>query len=233
MKNNYEIHQVPHGYSFILGFYGRCEDGSECLPYDMKLSEFRNAIDSVFQVDGNQSGTTFGWYKESLVGDNLNHFETLNCGHLYYFVVKPGTSKVTIPNLYITNNSANDNYDFDDTGRITNDCDYVPPTPTPKPNCCDGFSNSIITMGTQVGTENLNGIKSFGFEFGGMLCYDNLEITNLPSRYNFKNEDGSLMGYITTTGNFTNNLVNYTSRDGTCYHATIETTNGFNILVKG
>ena len=108
MENNYTIHQVPHGYSFILGFYGRCSADTECELYDINQPEFRKIVDSVYQVDGKQSGTTFSWYKESLVNSGVNHFESLECGHSYYFVIKPGTSSLAIKNLYITNNSSSD-----------------------------------------------------------------------------------------------------------------------------
>ena len=238
MESNHIIYQVPHGHSFILGFYGRCDnDGNECVDYDMTLRDFRDVVDSVYQVDGQQSGTTFGWYKESLVGNGLNHFNTLKCGHLYYFVIKPGTSKIVVPHLYITNNSADKLYSFDSLGRITKNCENLPPkntpTPTPVERCCDGMNNSVITLGNQVGTETLNGLKTFGFEFGGIFCYDNLLETGLPSRYNFKTSDSKIIGYITTTGNFVNKKVVYNSTDGTCYNGYAELDTEFNILEKG
>lgn len=233
MKQNFEIHQVPHGYSFILGFYGRCEDGTECDSYDINQPPFRRVVDSVYQVSGQQSGTTFAWYKSDLVETSLNHFDKLECGHLYYFVVKPGDQSVEVPHLYITNNSSSQLYEFDDTGRVTSDCKYVPPTPTPEPDCCGEFSNSLVTLGTPAGTDNLNGVKAFGFEYAGMFCYDTLGITNFPGRYNFKTDQSdSILGYITTTGYFTNKSVRYVSATGTCYHGLAETQNGFNILTK-
>ena len=90
-----------------------------------------------------------------------------------------------------------------------------------------------MTTGTPVGTESLSGIKAFGFEFGGSFCFDSLDLTYQPARYNFKTEDDSIAGYITTTGEFKNKKVRYTSKSEECYESIAETQNGFNILTKG
>jgi hypothetical protein len=230
MKSN-EIIQVPHSYSFVLGFYGRCpgqEASSECSEYDMNQSAFRNIVDSVFEVDGSQSGATFSWYKSNLFASDLNHFDELKCGKLYYFVISPGVGRVTIPHLFKTTSD-----DETQTGaRVADDCDFIEPTPTPEADCCSDFQNYVTASASIVGSENLNGVKVFGFDFGGAFCYDSLELTYTPSRFNFKDADGNILGYITTTGNFKNKEVRYTTPTGVCYGGTAETQTGFNILTK-
>ena len=74
---SYDIIQVPHSYSFALGFYGVCDGNvdSECIDYDLKLSVFRRIVDSVYEVSSEQSNTTFSWYKSDLYATNLNHFD--------------------------------------------------------------------------------------------------------------------------------------------------------------
>ena len=87
---SYDIVQIPHSYSFVLGFYGVC-DGSDdrgCVDYDMNLSDFRRIVDSVYEVNSEQSNTTFSWYKSDLYQTDLNHFDKLKCGKSYYFVIK-------------------------------------------------------------------------------------------------------------------------------------------------
>ena len=228
---SYDIVQIPHSFSFVLGFYGVC-DGSDdggCVDYDMNLSDFRRIVDSVYEVNSEQSNTTFSWYKSDLYQTDLNHFDKLKCGKSYYFVIKPGVSRINIPHLYATTSqSSNDEL----KGRITSSCDLVDTTPTPESTCCGNFSNTILTTGTPVGTESLSGIKAFGFEFGGSFCFDSLDLTYQPARYNFKTEDDSIVGYITTTGEFKNKKVRYTSKSEECYESIAETQNGFNILTK-
>lgn len=232
MENN-EIIQVPHSYSFVLAFYGKCpgqEISSDCSVYNMNQSEFTNVVDSVFEVDNKQSNTTFAWYKSSLSSSNLNHFDTLECGKLYYFVISPGTKKLTIPHLFTTTSDD----DSSRNARITEDCEYIEPTPTSTPlkPCCEDFENSVIATASNTGSENLNGVKVFGFDFGGMFCYDSLDLTYEPARFNFKDESDQVLGYITTTGNFKNKEVSYVTPEGICYKGVAETENGFNILSK-
>lgn len=228
---NYEIIQLPHAYSFVLGFYGKCsgqEVDSECEPYDMNQSMFRKIVDSVFEVSGEQSGATFSWYKSDLFASDLNHFDELKCGKLYYFVISPGVGRISIPHLFTTTSS-----DETQTGaRIASDCEFIEPTPTPAADCCSDFQNSVTASASIVGSESLNGVKVFGFDFGGRFCYDSLELTYTPSRFNFKASDGDVLGYITTMGNFKNKEVRYTTPAGVCYGGTVETENGFNILTK-
>lgn len=112
------------------------------------------------------------------------------------------------------------------------DCIESTPTPTPLPECCDEYSNVLATTGTLEPTANLSGIKAFGFEQGGELCFSDLNITNLPGRYNFKTEDESIVGFVTTTGEFSNRHIRYVSSDGDCYEVIAESQSGFNILKK-
>ena len=226
MENN-KIVQLPHTYSFVLAFYGRCpgsDVNADCSEYDMNQNEFRQIVDSVFEVDDKQSGATFSWFKSDLYLSGLNHFDSLKCGKLYYFVISPGTKQLTIPHLFKTTSSD------ESTARIAENCDFVEPTPTPEPLCCADFENSVISTASKIGSENLNGVKVFGFDFGGTLCYDSLDLTFAPARYNFKNTEGSVIGYITTTGDFKNKEVRYTTPDGICYIGQADTENGFNIL---
>lgn len=228
---NYDIVQVPHAFSFVLGFYGMCNGASsnaECAEYDMNFSEFRKVVDSVYEVSSSQSGTTFSWYKSALFGSDFNHFTKLECGKTYYFVIKPGVGRLTIPHLYVSNSLKKDEL----KGRIVESCELIDPTPTPESDCCDSFGNALITTGSSVGSESLNGVKSFGFQYGGRICFDNLELTFYPSRFNFKTEDESIKGYITTMGSFKNKSIRYTDPDGICYIGVAETQNGFNILTK-
>lgn len=229
-NNNYTIHQVQNSYSFVLAFYGRCSAESPCVDFDMNGTQFRTVVDSVFQLDGQQSNTTFAWYKSDFTSTNMNHFNELQCGRVYYFVVRPGTSSISIPGLYITTSSSSALYEFDDTGRVTSDCNVIPPTPSPIEDCCDEFPNSVSTMGTLEDQTSISGVKVFAFEYGGKLCYDDLSITNLPGRYNFMSEDGDISGFITTTGEFINRTIRYESVSGDCYETIAETQSGFNIL---
>jgi len=226
---SYDIIQIPHAYSFVIGFYGVCNGNSDvgCVDYDMKLSDFRNVVDSVYEVDSLQNNTTFSWYKSDLYKTDLNHFDKLECGKAYYFVVKSGVGRVNIPHLYVSNSGTHNA-----NARVTTDCDFIQTTPTPESACCNEFSNSILTTGTLNGTESLGGVKTFGFDFGGVLCFDALELTYQPSRYNFKTEDDSIVGYITTTGIFKNKKVRYTTPSDECYESIADTQNGFNILTK-
>lgn len=228
---SYDIIQVPHSYSFALGFYGVCEgrEELECTDFDLKSSNFRRIVDSVYEVSSEQSNTTFSWYKSDLYTSNLNHFDKLKCGKSYYFVIKPGVSRINIPHLYATN-SESKNEDLN--GRITSSCNLVDLTPTPIVGCCNNLTNTILTTGSNFGTESVNGVKVFGFEFGGSFCFDSLNLTYQPSRYNFKSEDNSIVGYITTTGDFKNKTIRYTSNSDDCYESVAQTQNGFNILTK-
>lgn len=228
---SYDIIQIPHSYSFVLGFFGVCAGASDadCKEFDMGSADFRRVVDSVYEVSSEQSNTTFAWFKSDLHGTNLNHFEKLTCGKSYYFVVKPGVGRIKVPHLYATNSGTSKN---DLSGRVTTNCDMVQATPTPVADCCNNFGNSIVTTGTKTGTESLNGVKVFGFEFGGKFCFDSLDMTYVPSRYNFKTDDNSIVGWITTTGIFKNKKVRYTSKKEECYESTIQTQNGFNILKK-
>lgn len=228
---SYDIIQVPHSYSFALGFYGVCDGSinSECIDYDLKSSVFRRIVDSVYEVSSEQSNTTFSWYKSDLYATNLNHFDKLKCGKSYYFVIKPGVSRINIPHLYATNSESKND---DLKGRIISSCDMVDITPTPVTGCCNNLTNTILTTGSNLGTESVNGVKVFGFEFGGSFCFDALNLTYQPSRYNFKSEDESVIGYITTTGDFKNKTIRYTSKTDDCYESVVQTQNGFNILTK-
>ena len=228
---SYDIIQVPHSYSFALGFYGVCEgrEEPECTDFDLKSSNFRRIVDSVYEVSSEQSNTTFSWYKSDLYASNLNHFDKLKCGKSYYFVIKLRVSRINIPHLYATN-SESKNEDLN--GRITSSCNLVDLTPTPIVGCCNNLKNTILTTGSNFGTESVNGVKVFGFEFGGSFCFDSLDLTYQPSRYNFKSEDNSIVGYITTTGDFKNKTIRYTSKSDDCYESVAQTQNGFNILTK-
>ena len=222
---NFDIVQVPHSYSFILGFYGKCvSSNSDCTDYDLLSSDFREIVDSVYEVDSSQNGTSFLYYKSDLYNTSFNHFDKLVCGKSYYFVVRPGVSRITIPHLYVNNTDSNLQ------GRITESCNLIDTTPTPESMCCLNFNNSLFLNGSPTGTESLNGVKAFMFEYGAMFCYDSLDLTYYPSRYNFKSNDGNVLGYITTTGRFKNKKVRYTSKSGVCYEGNVETENGFNIL---
>ena len=232
MESN-EIVQAPQSYSFVLGFYGRCpgqELSSDCVPYDMNNFAFRSIVDSVFEVDSKQSNATFAWYKSSLYNSNLNHFDQLQCGKIYYFVISPGSDKIKIDHLFT---SASD--EINETGaRIAEDCKFIEPTPTPTPEkeCCADLENSIISTASNIGSENLNGVKVFGFDYGGSFCFDSLDLTYVPSRFNFKDNQNNVFGYITTTGNFINKTIQYTAPNGDCYEGEAESEIGYNILTK-
>jgi len=233
-KNN-TLYQIPHDYSFVFGFYGRCDNTStdeKCKSYNMNNYNFNNVVDSVFEVSGSQMSSAFSWYKSDISDSELNHFTSLVCGHIYYFILKPGTNSVEIPGLYITTNSSNDMYEFSNFGRVTTSCEFTEATPTPIISCCDIFDNSIITTSSKIGSENMNGVKTFGFEDGGTFCFNSLEINGLPGRFNFKTSDNSTVGYITTTGDFTSSEVRYSNPNGTCYRGYAEIQTGFNILTK-
>ncbi len=231
-NNNFTIHQVSNSYSFIVAFYGRCTPTDPCVNFDMRSSNFKSVVDSAFQIDGEQTNTTFAWYKSDFADTGMNHFSELQCGRVYYFVIRPGTGSISIPGLYITTSSSSALYEFDDTGRVTDDCDRVYPTPSPVGDCCGSFSNSVSTMGNLEDQTSISGVKVFAFEYGGKFCYDDLSITNLPGRFNFKTEDNSLSGYITTTGEFLNRNIRYVSASGDCYEGLAMTQSGFNILNK-
>ena len=123
---SYDIIQIPHAYSFVIGFYGVCNGNSDvgCVDYDMKLSDFRNVVDSVYEVDSSQNNTTFSWYKSDLYKTDLNHFDKLECGKAYYFVVKSGVGRVNIPHLYVSNSGTHNA-----NARVTTDCDFIQTTP--------------------------------------------------------------------------------------------------------
>ena len=76
---SYDIIQIPHSYSFVIGFFGVCDGNADtsCVDYDMKLSDFRKVVDSVYQVDSSRNNTTFSWYKSDLYRTDLNHFDKL------------------------------------------------------------------------------------------------------------------------------------------------------------
>lgn len=222
MKNN-TICQSENSFSYVIAFYGRCEPGQSCTNYEMDNESFKEIVDSVFQIDSEQNGKTFAWYKSDLSGTIYNRFSNLECGHLYYFVIKPGIKTIEIDNLYITSNKISEKYNFSDNARITEQCEY-------KDDCCLDFVHTVNTLGTLDETPSIGGVKVFGFENGGTLCYNSLEYTFAPGRYNFKTLDNKVVGHITTTGNIVDKKFVYKTLDGVCYEASAETQNGFNIL---
>lgn len=224
---DYVISQIPHSFSFLIGFYGKCSSGeTPCLNYNLESPKSLEVFDSVYEVNQQSNNTGFSYFKSDLSNTEFNHFTELECGKSYYFVIKPGTKQLTIPHLFVQTNS-----DFN-SDRVTDNCDNASETPTPtfKSECCSNLNNSIFLTGSNNGTESLNGVKAFMFEYGGMFCFDSLSPTYYPSRYNFKSADGNVLGYITTTGYFLNKNVMYTSPLGVCYVGLAETQNGFNIL---
>lgn len=98
--------------------------------------------------------------------------------------------------------------------------------------CCFGLTNEATTNGTFNEQIDVSGVSVFLFEPGGKLCFNSLEITGEPTRYNLTTNDNSITGYITTLGEFDDSRVIYESKDGECYEGSINTETGFNILTK-
>lgn len=112
---------------------------------------------------------------------------------------------------------------------LTGDCDS---SECEIGGCCFGLTNEATTNGTFDEQIDVSGVSVFLFEPGGKLCFNSLEITGEPTRYNLKTGDGSISGYITTIGELSESRVIYESKDGECYEGNINTEMGFNILTK-
>lgn len=215
--------------SFFV-WYGSCED-DPCEAFS--LTEHTSVIKSALELSHTGSGSA-AW--QASLPLFLQPFTELKCGHCYFIILKRGFSNLDVPGLTIAG-STDDNY-----GMLTQSC-ITPPTPTPTPtpeptptptptpsptptltpsDCCFDLQNTITTTGSLDETPDTNGVTSFLFEFGGTLCFDSLNITNTPGRYNIGTQDNSIFGYITTKGTFTNNRFVYTSTSGSCYEVYLD-----------
>lgn len=110
---------------------------------------------------------------------------------------------------------------------LTGECDSIE-----CGGCCFGLTNQAATNGTFNEQIDVNGVSVFLFEDGGKLCFNSLEVTGEPTRYNLKTSNNEITGYITTLGDFNDPRVVYESVDGKCYEGSINTETGFNILTK-
>ena len=208
-------------YKSVVGWYGSCAE-IDCN--DLDLVNYGQYISSIFQWT--ESGLLKVW--KSGIPSGLNVFNTLECGKLYYFNIKPGSNSFTIPNLVLSTFESKSN------GLITSSCSPTPtPTPTPTPekvDCCPTGFTSVTTTGGQaeeIYYDEYDEVyfKWQGFSKDGTLCVDTIK-TQSSSINNFASKI-----YIalpenpqSAIGTFTKNLSNtestkfyYTSPSDNCY----------------
>ena len=214
-------------------WYGSCQN-EPCEPFP--LGPQKDILKSVMQLNETGVGSK-AW--QAALPDFFQPFTDLECGHAYRIVVKKGFGSAEIPGLTISG-TEDKNY-----GMLTNQC-VAPATPTPTPtstptpsptptltpsDCCFDLENSVTTTGSLDETADVNGVTPFLFEDGGTLCFDSLNITNTPGRFNIGTADNSIFGYVTTKGTFVNNRFVYKSpTTGLCYEVNLESESGTNEL---
>ena len=80
------------------------------------------------------------------------------------------------------------------------------------------------------------GISISGFQEGGTICYDDLNLNNeMPGKiYGISDSDFTLGGMISTELEITNRVVKYVDTNGECWSVTLEDSPsaGYSVLTK-
>ena len=75
---DYVISQIPHSFSFLIGFYGKCRPGeTPCLNYNLESPKSLEVFDSVYEVNQQSNNTGFSYFKSDLSNTEFNHFTEL------------------------------------------------------------------------------------------------------------------------------------------------------------
>lgn len=109
------LYQDPYSHRSFFALYGAFE--KECSSFD--LYPHANKIEAVMQLKADGVG------KVSFVGISgqsfLDDFNTLECGKIYFIVLKPGASSITIPLLKV---STHDGEPLDFADKIEHDHEH-------------------------------------------------------------------------------------------------------------
>jgi len=170
------LNQTQDQETYFMGWYGACTE--DCSPLDLTMSFVRDKIYKVYQIRSNSGGyLVFDASFPAAYDTSLQNFTTLDCGHAYIIVLKPGTGSLDLPQFIGTTIASAD------AGRVVDDCEFnvtptptttpaPPPTPTPTPttpqpsptptptrsedpgvppsSACDGYPYSFIMKGSEV-----------------------------------------------------------------------------------
>lgn len=129
------LKQFQSSVAVYTGWYGECNEGDECVAFDLKSIPIRQKIEKVFQADSKNDGySAFDGTIDSQYDESLQPFTQLECGKSYIIVLRQGVGQLNINNFVTTNLSSSD------AGRITEICEqkptptpYITPTPTQSP----------------------------------------------------------------------------------------------------
>lgn len=156
--------QDLQNYTFYLGWYGTCD--TICEPFD--LINYKQEIHAIYQFSSSGLATS------SFVADApswLSSFSQLECGKIYYIVMKPGSNSIDIPHLSVSA------YDSSDSGaRVIESCDYFNGSPydsTPTPKFCYETScdYDAFTHAFYLGKFREKQINNYKFNFNwGCFC---------------------------------------------------------------
>ena len=156
--------QDLQNYTFYLGWYGTCD--TVCEPFD--LNNYKQEIHAIYQFSSSGLATS------SFVADApswLSSFSQLECGKIYYIVMKPGSNSIDIPHLRVSA------YDSSDSGaRVIESCDYFNGSPydsTPTPKFCYETScdYDAFTHAFYLGKFREKQINNYKFNFNwGCFC---------------------------------------------------------------
>ncbi|MBP98355.1 hypothetical protein CMK18_20585 [Candidatus Poribacteria bacterium] len=238
--------QSPTSVSFYKGWYGKCGN-EECLPFN--LSDIKSKLKYVYQTSGLNDGYIV--YNASLP-DRFNIFKTLQCGHSYILILKPGSDTISIPHFITSSHGT------DDFGRIVAECEpSLTPTPSitvtpsitptitvsatpnltptvtptvtpPPPELCDGFPHTLPGEHPLA----VGGIRVQGVHKDAIVCHMGTTGGTGWNTVLKLNPSGDLAGVLVINGALLGSDIRYRHHDGVVYTGQISMGTSITILNK-